>query len=235
MIWARYNRVEGFAVFSTPYYWESRDLKYLMDSASEDCGSSLRFDVVNYKYDGLSNDTLYYKFGCPESAGTRLDDVMRKFYNLITSGYDTYYLRDHYDILLNAEEPELVHYGMPRTSGRYPWRDNTISFDSFPVIKKAIFDGPATIILWMDGTKTVVRCSSNDNYDKQVGITWCILKKLLDRDTYRHMKDMVQTAVVMGQDNNERTVNEIMSNPLFANWCELFSTLLDFDFEKESE
>lgn len=34
-------------------------------------------------------------------------------------------------------------------------------------IKKVIFNDPATIILWKDGTKTVVKCQEGDTYDKE--------------------------------------------------------------------
>ena len=34
-----------------------------------------------------------------------------------------------------------------------------------PDIKKVIYNNPATIICWEDGTKTVVKCSEGDTYD----------------------------------------------------------------------
>lgn len=48
-----------------------------------------------------------------------------------------------------------------------------------PVPKKVIFSGPATTILWQDGTKTTVKCSSEDVWDDDVGIAMCYLKKML--------------------------------------------------------
>ena len=46
--------------------------------------------------------------------------------------------------------------------------------------KKIIFNGPATIILWDDGTKTVVKCQDGDTFDKEKGIALCFMKKALD-------------------------------------------------------
>ena len=46
-------------------------------------------------------------------------------------------------------------------------------------IKKVIFNYPATIILWGDGTKTVVKCGIGEVYDPEKGIAMCLLKKLL--------------------------------------------------------
>lgn len=48
-----------------------------------------------------------------------------------------------------------------------------------PVPKKVIFSGPATTILWKDGTKTTVKCQGDDVFDKEKGIGLCYLKKML--------------------------------------------------------
>lgn len=45
------------------------------------------------------------------------------------------------------------------------------------VIKDVIFSPPATIVLWEDGTKTVVKCQNNETYSKEVGLAMCICKK----------------------------------------------------------
>lgn len=52
----------------------------------------------------------------------------------------------------------------------------------FLKIEKVIFNNPATIILWDDGTKTVVRCQPCDEYDQEKGFVMCYLKKLLGND-----------------------------------------------------
>lgn len=46
-------------------------------------------------------------------------------------------------------------------------------------IKDVIFNDPATIVLWKDGTKTVVKCGENDTYSKEHGLAMCICKKAL--------------------------------------------------------
>ena len=45
-------------------------------------------------------------------------------------------------------------------------------------IKKVIFNAPATIVLWEDGTKTVVKASGED-FDKEKGLAMAITKKIL--------------------------------------------------------
>lgn len=50
-------------------------------------------------------------------------------------------------------------------------------------IKEVIFNNPATIILWADGTKTVVKCKDGDKYDKQTGFLICYLKGIVGNKT----------------------------------------------------
>ena len=48
-----------------------------------------------------------------------------------------------------------------------------------PRIKNVIFNEPATIVFWEDGTKTVVKCDPEyDFYDPEKGIAMAIVKKM---------------------------------------------------------
>lgn len=46
-------------------------------------------------------------------------------------------------------------------------------------IKNVIFNDPATIVFWSDGTKTVVKCGENDIYDPEKGLAMAVAKKYL--------------------------------------------------------
>lgn len=48
------------------------------------------------------------------------------------------------------------------------------------MVKKVIFSGDRTIIMWNDGTKTVTQCHELDVYDKEKGILACMAKKLYE-------------------------------------------------------
>lgn len=45
-------------------------------------------------------------------------------------------------------------------------------------IDKVIYNDPATIVIWNDGTKTVVKCHEGDRYDPEKGFLLCCAKKL---------------------------------------------------------
>ena len=50
-----------------------------------------------------------------------------------------------------------------------------------PEIKDVIFNDPATIVHWKDGTKTVVKCQkeTGDSFSKETGLVMAIAKKAL--------------------------------------------------------
>ena len=47
---------------------------------------------------------------------------------------------------------------------------------SIPDIEKVIFNDPATIVIWSNGDKTVVRCQPGDTFDKEKGIALAVTK-----------------------------------------------------------
>ena len=46
-------------------------------------------------------------------------------------------------------------------------------------IQRVLFNDPATIVFWKDGTKTVVKCQDGDVYSEEVGLALCFAKKAL--------------------------------------------------------
>ena len=48
-----------------------------------------------------------------------------------------------------------------------------------PTIKDVIYNGPATIVFWVDGSRTVVKCQEDDDYDPEKGLAMAIAKKAL--------------------------------------------------------
>ena len=52
-----------------------------------------------------------------------------------------------------------------------------MSSSHIPEIKNVIFNDPATIVFWEDGTKTVVKCQDSDEFDPEKGLAMAIAKK----------------------------------------------------------
>lgn len=61
------------------------------------------------------------------------------------------------------------------------------------LIKKVIFNNPATIVLWNDGTKTVVKCCSCELFDPEKCLAMAFAKKILGNknDYYKELKSFI--------------------------------------------
>ena len=46
-----------------------------------------------------------------------------------------------------------------------------------PEITHVHYNNPVTVVLWDDGTKTIVRCQDGDVYSKETGLALCVTKK----------------------------------------------------------
>lgn len=45
-------------------------------------------------------------------------------------------------------------------------------------VDKIIFNPPATVVLWKDGEKTIVKCGEDEVFDHEVGVAMCFMKKI---------------------------------------------------------
>lgn len=81
--------------------------------------------------------------------------------------YSRYYKADH-DV-----ELDRIFYHI--LNSRYGIRTATMNY--IPEIKNVIFNDPATIVFWDDGTKTVVKCQPGDSFDPEKGLAMAITKK----------------------------------------------------------
>ena len=92
-------------------------------------------------------------------------------------------------------------------------------------IKNVIFNDPATIVFWSDGTKTVVKCGENDIYDPEKGLAMAVAKKYLgtnkshsnymdefkkwlpkeeaQSDPFADFRDSIKKLAVIGKSLNE--------------------------------
>lgn len=89
------------------------------------------------------------------------------------------------------ELPPVMLKGMAidysRQSTERAKKNDIVKFGMCSVcIRKVIFNDPATVVLWSDGTKTVVKCGPNDIFDKEKGLAMAIVKKMAGNDSRFH-------------------------------------------------
>lgn len=121
---------------------------------------------------------------------------------------------------------ELMDDLRQRLSGFQPPVEQTKT----PTVKNVIFNNPATIIMWEDGTKSVVKCQNGEPFDPEKGFVMAYLKKMLGNDNTFN-KEISKWVVVEDvpdvpdvPDNRPLTTEELMKMNGQKVWC---SSLLE--------
>lgn len=96
-------------------------------------------------------------------------DTFPKFEGHVTGTAKVSY-RSLYDIRNDAEVPINIYRNILNST-------YGIGSSHIPEIKNVIFNDPATIVFWEDGTKTVVKCQDGDEFDPEKGLAMAIVKK----------------------------------------------------------
>lgn len=66
----------------------------------------------------------------------------------------------------------------PKIIMDHAWKTNYSKMYGKFYIEEVIFNPPATVVYWKDGTKTVVKCKADETFDCEKGLAMAICKKL---------------------------------------------------------
>ena len=85
--------------------------------------------------------------------------------------------------------------------GIFNLEENNMSKKSLEV-KKVIYSGPCTIVIWADDSKTIVRCQDGDTYSKEVGLLMCLAKKVWGTNTSgSNFNDYISKFILEKEEN----------------------------------
>lgn len=87
---------------------------------------------------------------------------------------------DWEDYFRNARNPYINTNTLTITNEIKPKKTSELE------IKNVIFNPPATIVFWADGTKTVVKCFEEDYFSEECGLAMAICKKVYGNDNTFH-------------------------------------------------
>lgn len=130
-------------------------------------------DEVRVRNDSLAYGGAFHgRFGVVKSYYHYGGGVGVKLSNLVNerSANGLYYFNERELFVVGTDVDSSFINGLSNTSKRYT---NPFS------IKDVIFNDPAVIVLWNDGSKTVVKCSDKDGFDPEKGLAMAISKKAL--------------------------------------------------------
>ena len=105
-----------------------------------------------------------------------IDNLYKYFPNGVTIRPD-----ERYNIGIGIETP--IHYTqLSSNSLNYMIHDeravrSAIGGEFKLTPRKVIFNGPATVVMWQDGTKTVVKKTEDDTDDREKAVMFAIIKK----------------------------------------------------------
>lgn len=93
----------------------------------------------------------------------------------------------HVDVNVSNDDVERSIYMMTaRGNGKTKYvsdllKDKSVVYNGniYNDIKDVIFNDPATIVFWVDGSKTVVKCRDGETFDPEKGLAMAISKKVL--------------------------------------------------------
>jgi hypothetical protein len=114
--------------------------------------------------------------------------------------------------------PEITGYLL---SG---WKDSK----SNDPIEKVIFNDPATIVIWKDKTKTVVKCQAGDTYSPELGLAMCFAKKYLgNKGNFNEVfkkwipEEKSEPELIVPVDQMRQKLQEFCSNHGLCSRCPL--------------
>lgn len=133
----------------------------------------MNFSNSNFTFKDLRDCTLIMKNGTKIPVAIdyieTTADTFPKFEGHITGTARVSY-RSLDDIRNEAEVPRNIYRNILNST-------YGMSSSHIPEIKNVIFNDPATIVFWEDGTKTVVKCQDGDEFDPEKGLAMAIAKK----------------------------------------------------------
>lgn len=87
-------------------------------------------------------------------------------------------------------------------------------------IKKVIFNDPATIVFWNDGTKTIVKTQNGEDFDREKGFAMAVAKKALG-NTSKYYDEFKKWCV---EEDKEETSDESFIDQVVDSIGNIFKT-----------
>lgn len=163
-------------------------------------------------------DNLLKKYRLPINVGTRIPAIKDStpIYSSISYPYVDDKCTNHGSCCGIVDDEKPTSWSKWAS---LPERCHEIGKDSVPfnyclnavggcAIKKIIFDGRDTIVLFDSGERTVVTCAETDTYDRMTAVAWGIMKCAFGRNCARQISKAIRD---VGVDADEIRARKIRS------------------------
>lgn len=142
-----------------------------------DCSVLLNTDVTSERF-GMRTEPSNWQ---PMTEAQKLEQDMNRTRSGLSGNMHTGYTYEP-----TKKEIEYMKNDVKATTTAYNkmYKNKSPRQKALERIKKVIFNDPCTIVLWNDGTKTVVKCGEDDVFDPEKGLAMAISKYFFDNKGY---------------------------------------------------
>lgn len=159
------ERRRNYIIIRVRQFADERNLMWKVDNS---CVEYMGIDIIftSKDYGHRSRYTLQYEDLAGRDWRMSIDARLNCIFALVIK-----------DFGLDSEPTRVHAVNYVDCSRMYP----TELFNRYrmPNIKNVIFNDPATIVFWNDGTKTIVKAQDGDVFDPEKGLAMAISKKAL--------------------------------------------------------
>ena len=141
-----------------------------------DYNAFVKYGDTNWKYYGYSSK---YVLQTIDRLGPESKEVIRKMEERLANRVHKIIIPD-----VNEEENEMNYNNIPaRVTDNHMKIHAPIPIIKIPEISKVVFNNPATIVFWEDGTKTVVKCMEGQEFNEYYGVACAIMKRFFGNNS----------------------------------------------------
>lgn len=141
-----------------------------------DYNAFVEYGDTNWKYYGYSSK---YVLQTIDRLGPESKEVIRKMEERLANRVHKIIIPD-----VNEEENEMNYNNIPaRVTDNHMKIHAPIPIIKIPEISKVVFNNPATIVFWEDGTKTVVKCMEGQEFNEYYGVACAIMKRFFGNNS----------------------------------------------------
>lgn len=98
--------------------------------------------------------------------------------------------------LIYEEKPDVKQFKIKNAVNDVFGLDRGHGFQKVPHIDHVVFNGPATIVFWKDGTKTVVKHDGKGRKDKRQAILYAFVRKIYgEGKPYHNILNEIEEAI----------------------------------------
>lgn len=133
-----------------------------------------------------------------------ISSEMKKILNSIYGRENAMTMRQGY--IYKSPKEKYEKRMVDEFEGRYPWSSSDNRSVCLADPDRIIFNPPATIVFWKDGTKTVVKCAEGEKFDPYTGFCYAFTEHFLG--SISHIKKLCRKSSTGLPEASESIVEE---------------------------